>query len=89
VSEPQWWFSLRGEVTAEVVAALERAGLALTGLSHSLGFDSPPSEQSHSVLVRAPTAEDALGRAHAAVEGLAVYVRDDTLKPFDVEDPSS
>ena len=70
-------------MTDELRAAVERApGIAFTGTSHSVGF-----QESRSVWVEAETAAEAVERAQAAVEGLAVYVDPETVRDPDAPGP--
>jgi hypothetical protein len=69
-------------MTEELRAAVERApGIAFTGWSHSSGL-----QEARGVWVDAETAGEAVERAQAAVDGLAVYVDAETVKDPDAED---
>ncbi len=67
---PTWNVELRGQLTSDVAAALDREGIAPAGECHSLhGLES------HGVQVEAPTAGEAIRRTRHATRGFHVTVR--------------
>ncbi len=67
---PTWNVELRGPMTSDVESALDRAGMAPTGLSRSLR-----GSESRCVRVAAATAAEAVRRTQAATVGSAVTVK--------------
>ena len=83
MTETTWRLVVRGSMTPEVRTALTNAGITSTGMSSGHGAGGVGIE-SHSFLVRAPSAEDALTRAQTAVTGLPVVLDENSIREFPI-----
>lgn len=76
----RWYVGIRGEMTEEIRAALERSGIRLTGMSHAVSVGGA-AQESHGTFIDASTAEEALEKARSAVEGLPASPNPLSVKP--------
>lgn len=65
----RWIVQLRGWPDSDAMAAIERAGMSLTGFAHEIGPPGQAHERAQGVWVEAGSAEEAREKLSSAVAG--------------------